>query len=110
MYIKKLNIFLHIFFNLTFFYIGQWGAAACLIVLSYCKHESTIVTLYTLGTTLLGFAYFGFNINHLDIVPKYAGFFMGITNALSNISNVLGPLFVGFIVYDAVSFIYLTST
>nr|XP_014281217.1 putative inorganic phosphate cotransporter isoform X2 [Halyomorpha halys] len=81
--------------------IGQWGAAACLVVLSYCKHESTIVTMYTLGATLLGFSYFGFNINHLDIVPKYAGFFMGITNALSNISNVLGPLFVGFIVYDA---------
>ncbi|CAH1399641.1 unnamed protein product [Nezara viridula] len=81
--------------------IGQWGAAICLIILSYCKHESTIVTMYTLGATLLGFSYFGFNINHLDIVPKYAGFFMGITNALSNISNVLGPLFVGFIVDDA---------
>lgn len=81
--------------------IGQWGAAACLVILSYCKHESTIVTMYTLGATLLGFSYFGFNINHLDIVPKYAGFFMGITNALSNISSVLGPLFVGYIVYDA---------
>ena len=34
----------------------------------------------------------GFNINHIDIAPQYAGVLMGITNSVGTIPGILGPL------------------
>lgn len=39
----------------------------------------------------------------MDLSPVYAGTLMGITNCLSNIMSILGPLFVGIVVTDTVS-------
>ncbi|XP_014257225.1 putative inorganic phosphate cotransporter isoform X2 [Cimex lectularius] len=80
--------------------IGHWGIAACLLALGYTNSSSVAIIMYTIGVTLVGFTFMGFNINHLDICPNFAGFLMGLTNGISNISAILGPLFVGYVVTD----------
>ena len=42
-----------------------------------------------LGSSGLGVA--GFNSNHLDIAPNYAGILMGITNTAGTIPGILAP-------------------
>ncbi len=38
-----------------------------------------------------GFSMAGFNINHLDIAPHFAGVLMGITNGIGTIPGFVGP-------------------
>lgn len=40
-----------------------------------------------------GFALAGFNVNHLDVAPKYAGVLMGITNTVATIPGFAAPQF-----------------
>ena len=40
-----------------------------------------------------GFALSGFNVNHLDVAPKYAGVLMGVTNTVATIPGFAAPLF-----------------
>lgn len=40
-----------------------------------------------------GFALSGFNVNHLDVAPKYAGVLMGVTNTFATIPGFAAPLF-----------------
>lgn len=42
-------------------------------------------------------------MNHLDLAPNFAGVLVGIANGLENITMILAPLSVGFIVEDSVS-------
>lgn len=44
----------------------------------------------------------GFNINHMDLAPNLAGSLYGITNFIANIMSMIGPIFAGFIIIDAV--------
>lgn len=87
-------------------FIAHWGAAAALTILTFTTNDTLAIMVYTIGVTLMGFSSIGYNINHLDIVPNFAGFLMGITNGLSNISSILAPQFVGLIVTDSVSTFY----
>ncbi|XP_014283282.1 putative inorganic phosphate cotransporter [Halyomorpha halys] len=80
--------------------IAHWGAAAALTILTFTTNNTLVIMIYTIGVTLMGFSSIGYNINHLDIVPNFAGFLMGITNGLSNFSSILAPQFVGLIVTD----------
>lgn len=42
------------------------------------------------------FLYFsGFNVNHLDIAPRYASILMGISNGVGTLSGMVCPLIVG---------------
>lgn len=84
--------------------IGHWGPAATLIALGYMtKEQSTLaVVLLTLSVAMNGAASVGYLINHMDLSPNFAGTLMGITNAISNVMSIVGPLFVGFIVTDDV--------
>lgn len=36
----------------------------------------------------------GFNVNHLDIAPRYAGILMGISNGVGTLSGLLCPIVV----------------
>jgi len=40
----------------------------------------------------------GFNVNHVDISPNHAGTLMGITNGISNITGIVAPMLVQFLV------------
>jgi len=37
----------------------------------------------------------GFNVNHLDIAPRYASILMGISNGVGTLSGMICPLIVG---------------
>lgn len=83
--------------------IAHWGGALSLMAL--CLDTSTTVAIILL-TTAVGLnsgVIPGFMTNHIELAPNFAGTLMGITNSLSNITSILGPLLVGFIVKDNVS-------
>lgn len=84
--------------------IGHWISAASLIGLGYVsKDQSTLcVVILTISVGLNSAAYVCFLINHIDLSPNFAGILIGLTNCVSNIMLLLAPIFVGFIVTDAV--------
>lgn len=69
------------------------------------EQSSLAVALLTLSVAMNGASYVGYLINHMDLSPNFAGTLMGITNAVSNVMSILGPLFVGFVVTDEVCLI-----
>ena len=44
----------------------------------------------------------GYNVNHLDIAPRYAGVLMGITNTAGTLPGIFGPYVAGWITNDQV--------
>ena len=60
-----------------------------------CQSTSLAVVLFSLalGTSNINAA--SFNVNHLDIAPRYAGVLMGITNSAGTIPGIIGPYVVG---------------
>ncbi|KFM80289.1 putative inorganic phosphate cotransporter, partial [Stegodyphus mimosarum] len=77
--------------------IGLFGPAACLlgVTVSGCNPE-LIIGLFTLAMALNGGVYSGFNVTHVDMNPDLAGTTFGITNAISNLSGIIGPTVVGY--------------
>lgn len=66
------------------------------------QSELAVVLLcFTVGMN--GATYLGFNMNHIDLSPNFAGILMGITNGVANIMSIIAPLIVGFIVTNEVS-------
>jgi hypothetical protein len=49
------------------------------------------VSLLTIAVGFQGWALAGFNINHLDIAPRYSGVLMGITNTAATLPGFIGP-------------------
>ena len=47
--------------------------------------------------------FLGFNVNHLDIAPRYASILMGITNSCGTLSGILVSIVSGALTKDAVS-------
>lgn len=86
--------------------IGHWVPAVTLVALGYVpKDQPTVaVVLLTISVAINASAFVGYLINHMDLSPNFAGTLMGLTNCVSNIMSLLGPLFVGFVVTDAVRF------
>ncbi|GFW53281.1 putative sialin, partial [Trichonephila clavipes] len=72
-----------------------FGPAICLlgVTVSGCRPE-LIVALLSMALALNGFIYSGFNITHVDMSPEYAGTIFGITNAISNVCGIIGPMIV----------------
>ncbi|XP_029451481.1 sialin [Rhinatrema bivittatum] len=77
----------------TFNSIGMIGPAVFLVAAGYtgCNYVLA-VTFLTISTTLGGFCLSGYNINHLDIAPSYAGILLGITNTFATIPGMVGPV------------------
>ncbi|XP_074600895.1 putative inorganic phosphate cotransporter isoform X2 [Brevipalpus obovatus] len=95
--------------------IGLIGPALCVIGLTFakCDYAWSVVMLF-LAMALNGFTYSGFNINHVDIAPDYAGTLMGITNCIANFAGILAPAYVGVVLQDEISlkrwsYIFYTS-
>ena len=51
-----------------------------LVALGYISDTSAAVTMMTFSIGGMAFAGSGFNCNHLDIAPQYAGILMGLSN------------------------------
>lgn len=76
------------------------------MVLGLCfvdRNAVAAMTLITIAVTLSACIFSGFNINHLDLAPNFAGVLMGLSNGLENISTILAPLSVGWLITDPVS-------
>jgi len=82
----------------------MWGTALSLLILGYLddnKHAAII--LYICAVTIGCCSNVGFNINHMDLAPNYAGILMGLSNGFASSGGLGAPLIVAFIVNDMVS-------
>lgn len=81
------------FYLSTFHSIAFLGAGTFLLLCGYLGEDTiSAVLLLTIAVGSLGFALAGFNVNHLDIAPRFAGILMGITNTAATIPGFVGPV------------------
>ncbi|KAI7805384.1 sialin [Triplophysa rosa] len=82
----------------AFTLVGMMGPAVFLVAAGYtnCDYFLAIAFL-TISSSLGGMSASGFNINHLDIAPSYAGILLGITNSFATIPGMVGPVIAGFL-------------
>jgi len=77
---------------------GFGMTALSLLGLAYVGCNKTLAIALLVGATGFNGANFsGFNCNHLDIAPQYAGILLGITNCFATIPGFAGPAVVGMI-------------
>uniref|UniRef100_A0A672H8P8 Solute carrier family 17 member 7 n=1 Tax=Salarias fasciatus TaxID=181472 RepID=A0A672H8P8_SALFA len=75
---------------------GGFGMEATLLLVVGFSHTKGIaITFLVLAVGFSGFAISGFNVNHLDIAPRYASILMGISNGVGTLSGMVCPLIVG---------------
>ncbi|CAK9810748.1 Vesicular glutamate transporter 1 [Anthophora quadrimaculata] len=80
------------------FNCGGFGMEALffLVVANATIHRNGTAAIVALafGVAASGFAISGFNVNHLDIAPRYASILMGMSNGIGTIAGLLVPFFV----------------
>jgi len=78
-----------------------------LLVLNFIDPEDSTaaVALLTVAVGLNGAVHVGFKVNHTDLSPTYAAIMMVITECVANIMSIVGPMLVGLIVTNEVSFL-----
>ena len=74
---------------------GGFGLEAVfLLVVAYSKSPVVAIAFLTIAVGFSGFAISGFNVNHLDIAPRYASILMGISNGCGTLAGMLCPVVV----------------
>uniref|UniRef100_A0A146M6S2 Putative inorganic phosphate cotransporter n=1 Tax=Lygus hesperus TaxID=30085 RepID=A0A146M6S2_LYGHE len=100
-YIKKNNLLSDNVVRKTWTIVSMIGSSVPLILIGFVDRNVTaVIVLLTIGVSLHSFLFSGLLSNHLDLSPKYASLLMGIGNGLENITTILAPLTVGWIVTD----------
>eukprot|EP00062_Callorhinchus_milii_P027535 gi/632990948/ref/XP_007884405.1/ PREDICTED: vesicular glutamate transporter 1-like [Callorhinchus milii] len=75
---------------------GGFGMEATLLLVVGFSHTRAVsITFLVLAVGFSGFAISGFNVNHLDIAPRYASILMGLSNGVGTLSGMVCPLIVG---------------
>ncbi|MBN3300539.1 VGLU1 protein, partial [Amia calva] len=75
---------------------GGFGMeATLLLVVGFSHTKGVAISFLVLAVGFSGFAISGFNVNHLDIAPRYASILMGISNGVGTLSGMVCPLIVG---------------
>ena len=80
--------------------IGQVTPAVGLLGLSYltgCNSESAVMWL-VISVGFNGASYSGYQCNHMELSPNYAGTLMGITNMIGNFAGFITPYVAGVLV------------
>ena len=85
------------------------GAGTFILAAGYAKSATIAVTCMCIGVASSGLMHSGYNVNMLDIAPRYACVIMGITNTVGTITGFLSPMMVGFITVNKVSLISLQT-
>ncbi|XP_076545097.1 putative inorganic phosphate cotransporter isoform X2 [Osmia lignaria lignaria] len=76
--------------------IASLGPGAFIMGASYAECDrTTVVLMFTLGTTLMGTFYPGMKVNALDLSPNYSGTLMALVNGIGAFSGILTPYIVG---------------
>ncbi|XP_050696725.1 vesicular glutamate transporter 1-like [Eriocheir sinensis] len=77
------------------FNCGGFGLEALfLLVVAFTRNTTIAISSLTLAVGFSGFAISGFNVNHLDIAPRYASILMGISNGFGTLSGMICPIVV----------------
>lgn len=85
------------------FNCGGFGMEAFFfVVLAHTTTELGAITALTLGVGFSGFAISGYNVNHLDIAPRYASILMGISNGIGTTAGILCPIAIDSLTKDQV--------
>ncbi|XP_060531607.1 vesicular glutamate transporter 1 [Cylas formicarius] len=75
------------------FNCGGFGLEATFFLAMAFSHTTLQgMTALTIGVAFSGFAISGFNVNHLDIAPRYASILMGLSNGIGTIAGALVPV------------------
>ncbi|XP_060803924.1 vesicular glutamate transporter 1 [Amyelois transitella] len=83
------------------FNCGGFGLEAFFFVLvAYANNKYSATIELTLGVACSGFAISGYNVNHLDIAPRYASILMGLSNGIGTIAGFLVPIVIDYITQD----------
>ena len=69
-----------------------------------CDDTTVAVVLFSLALGMSALNTSSYNVNHLDIAPRYAGVLMGITNSAATIPGMVGPYVVGYLTNNEVSY------
>lgn len=54
-------------------------------------YQTGAIFALTCGVAFSGFAISGYNVNHLDIAPRYASILMGMSNGIGTLAGVIVP-------------------
>ncbi|VDO06447.1 unnamed protein product, partial [Rodentolepis nana] len=80
------------------FNCGGFGMEAFfLLIVAFANSYTTAMAALILAVSFSGFAISGYNVNHLDIAPRYASILMGLSNGIGTISGILCPVIVEYI-------------
>jgi ACS family sodium-dependent inorganic phosphate cotransporter-like MFS transporter 6/7/8 len=71
---------------------GFGGEALFLLVVGFTTNKALAITGLVMAVGCSGFAISGFNVNHLDIAPRYASILMGISNGVGTLSGMICPI------------------
>ncbi|XP_076030513.1 vesicular glutamate transporter [Oratosquilla oratoria] len=78
------------------FNCGGFGMEALfLLFVGFARTTSVAIPSLIIAVGFSGFAISGFNVNHLDIAPRYASILMGISNGCGTLSGMICPIVVG---------------
>lgn len=83
------------------FNCGGFGMEATFfLVVAYAGSSTIAVIALSFGVAFSGFAISGYNVNHLDIAPKYASILMGLSNGIGSIAGCICPYAVDLILTE----------
>ncbi|EZA50530.1 putative inorganic phosphate cotransporter isoform X2 [Ooceraea biroi] len=82
--------------------VAHWGPAIALACMSVIPTDNYIwaVLLLIISVGLNAGSLCGFQINHIDLSPNFAGTMMSITNFMATIASIIAPLIVSVIAPD----------
>lgn len=66
--------------------------ALFLLIMANTQSKALAVLCLILAVGFSGFAISGFNVNHLDIAPRYASILMGISNGFGTLAGMICPI------------------
>lgn len=74
--------------------IGLFVPAIAMVSLSFVGEDqrNLAVFLLVLAVGANACIFSGYNVNHIDLSPKYSGTLMGLTNGCSNVMSITAPL------------------
>ncbi|XP_060594913.1 sialin-like [Ruditapes philippinarum] len=82
----------------TVFGLAVPGLTMILIQFAGCN-QTAAVAMLVLCLTAGGFTMGGFQVNHIDLSPNFAGVLMGMSNTWATIPGFLGPAVVGWLTH-----------
>jgi len=62
-----------------------------------CDNTTLAVVLFSLALGITALNMSSYEVNHLDIAPRYAGVLFGISNTAATIPGMVGPYVVGYL-------------